>query len=221
MATANLANTSSFAIDTNKDSIVIQLVLDSIPGGRTLDVTGFAPTIINAGHPIIVETSSQEYKPMPATPASTGNIATLGSVTAGSGYTNGTYENVPLTGGTGTGAKATVVIASTVLSTVTMTTAGKDYTVADALSFDASTVGGTGTGASVPVATVGVTASTFGTLPSGHTYAGISINTVLTRDPRVGIMINGRVNHLAMPYTVTSILAALKTALPRVDFRAD
>jgi len=82
-------------------------------------------------------------------------VATLGAITAGSGYTNGTYFNVPLTGGSGTGALATVTVAGGVVTAVTVTKGGAFYTVGNTLSAAASTVGGSGTGFSVPVATVG------------------------------------------------------------------
>jgi len=220
MATPKLNNTGENII-TGNDSIVIVDNLQSIRGGRSLDVTGFKPEVIQAGHVIIKETSTGEYKPMPATEASVGNIATLGTVTAGSSYTNGTYENVPLTGGTGTGALATVVVASTVVSTVTITNPGKDYTVGDVLSAAAATVGGTGTGFAVPVATLTTTAATYGSLPSGHTYAGINIASILTAKPFAGIMVRGTVNPEAAPFSMTSILSAIKSALPLIDFRGD
>lgn len=82
------------------------------------------------------------------------SIATLGSVTGGSLYTNGTYTDVPLTGGTGTGAKATIVVAGAAVTTVTVTDGGEGYTVADSLSAAAANIGGTGSGFSVPVATL-------------------------------------------------------------------
>lgn len=63
MAQANLS--SSFSVDTTKDSVVIVKVQATLPGGRTLDVTGFGDDEIQAGHTIIKETSSGEYKPMP------------------------------------------------------------------------------------------------------------------------------------------------------------
>lgn len=82
-------------------------------------------------------------------------ILTLGTLSSGTGYTNGTYTNVPLTGGSGSGAEATVVVAATVVSSVTITTAGNGYLVGDSLSADAANVGGTVTTAfSVLVATV-------------------------------------------------------------------
>lgn len=68
MAVANLANTGT-TVDTSKDSIIIVDNFQSVRGGRTLDVTGFTPAVIPAGHPIIVETSTGEYKPMPVSGA--------------------------------------------------------------------------------------------------------------------------------------------------------
>ena len=44
-----------------------------------------------------------------------------GTITAGSGYTNGTYTNVPLTGGTGSGAIATITVASNAVTGVNIT----------------------------------------------------------------------------------------------------
>lgn len=62
--TANLA-TQGAGYDTGNDTIVIVKVLEAIPGGKTLDVTGFSPDVIPAGHLIIEETSTGVLKPMP------------------------------------------------------------------------------------------------------------------------------------------------------------
>ena len=62
--TANLA-TQGNGYDTGNDTIVIVKVLEAIPGGKTLDVTGFTPDVIPAGHLIIEETSTGVLKPMP------------------------------------------------------------------------------------------------------------------------------------------------------------
>ena len=88
--------------------------------------------------------------------AHTTAIATLGAISAaGSGYTDGTYTKVPLTGGTGDGAIATVVVSGGVVTTVTLTDGGSGYTVADSLSAPADSIGGTCTSAfAVPVATL-------------------------------------------------------------------
>lgn len=57
--------TSSEQIDFSNDSIVIVKNLETIAGGRTLDATGFADTVIKAGHIIIEETATKELKPLP------------------------------------------------------------------------------------------------------------------------------------------------------------
>jgi hypothetical protein len=71
----------------------------------------------------------------------TNGIGTLGAVTGGSNYTNGTYTNVPLTGGAGAGARATIVVASNAVSTVTITSRGSNYAVANTLSASATSIG--------------------------------------------------------------------------------
>ncbi len=114
------------------DNKVIGQCTHDIPGGRTLDVTGFAPDVIYAGHPIIKDNS---------TPA--------------------VYKPFPLDG------------------------------------------------------------EAYGTLPANHTYAGVLKASILKAKPAAGIMVGGRVNPSAMQFSPASILAALKTALPLIDFRTD
>jgi hypothetical protein len=79
------------------------------------------------------------------------NIKTLGSITGGTGYVDATYANVPLTGGSGLGATATIVVAGTAVTTVTITDRGAGYIVGDVLSATAANLGGTGAGFSIPV----------------------------------------------------------------------
>lgn len=81
----------------------------------------------------------------------TGNIintgalqTSSGSITnAGSGGTNGTYTSVALTGGTGSGVFATIVVSSNHVTSVTITTRGSGYTTADVLSASSGSIGGT------------------------------------------------------------------------------
>lgn len=220
MSTVSLNNSSRQIINGN-DGIVVRHVTHDIPGGRSLDVTGFAPKVIREGHVIIKENSTGTHKPMPATELQKDGVATLGSITAGTGYTNGTYENVPLSGGSGKGVLATVTVASTVVSAVVITQKGEGYKVGDVLGIPGSYAGGTGSGASVPVATISDTAAAYGSLPSGHSYAGINVATILTEKAFAGIMVGGQVNDQAAPFPMSSILSAVKTALPLIDFRGD
>jgi hypothetical protein len=61
--------------------------------------------------------------------------ANLFTLTAGSGYTNGTYTNVAMTGGTGTGAQATITVAGGIVTAVVITANGTGYTVGDQLTY--------------------------------------------------------------------------------------
>ena len=64
----------------------------------------------------------------------------------GLGYTNGTYSNVALTGGSGTGATANFVITGGIVTSVTIVNAGNNYRTGDVLGVLPVSVGGTGTG---------------------------------------------------------------------------
>lgn len=66
--------------------------------------------------------------------ATTGPILTLGALaTGGTGYMNGTHIQQPLTGGTGSYALATVVVAAGVVTSITQTWGGNRYTAGDIL----------------------------------------------------------------------------------------
>jgi hypothetical protein len=83
------------------------------------------------------------------------------SFTGGTSYTNGTYANVPLTGGSGAGAVATLTIAGGIVTTVTLTNGGNFYVVGDSLSFDAANIGvGSGSGFAIAVTAVNNTTGT-------------------------------------------------------------
>ena len=82
------------------------------------------------------------------------NIKALYTLVGGSLYTNGTYTNVTLTGGSGTGAKATVVVSGGAVTSVTITARGAAYAVDNTLSAAAASIGGTGSGFSIKVQTI-------------------------------------------------------------------
>ena len=74
-------------------------------------------------------------------------------ITGGSGYRDGTYTDVALqTSGSGTGARATIVVASGAVSSVTITTEGRGYAVLDTVTATSQQLGNNdpaGTGFSV------------------------------------------------------------------------
>jgi hypothetical protein len=80
-----------------------------------------------------------------------GAISSYNTPTGGSSYTNGVYPNVPLTGGQGSGATATITVAGNTVTTVTINNGGQFYAVNDSLTAASSYIGGTGSGFSVTV----------------------------------------------------------------------
>lgn len=81
-------------------------------------------------------------------------IASLTLTAGGTLYTNGAYSQVALTGGTGTGATADIVISGNAVTTVVLRAPGQGYVAGDVLSVNAADVGGTGSGFQTTVATV-------------------------------------------------------------------
>lgn len=71
-----------------------------------------------------------------------GGILTATITNAGSAYTNGTYNNTPLTGGSGTGATANITVAGGIVTTVVINGHGVNYVVGNTLS--ATIAGGSG-----------------------------------------------------------------------------
>ena len=81
-----------------------------------------------------------------------GVIAAFDNLQAGAGYAQGVYANVPLTGGTGEGARGNVTVnAAGVVTGVVLTNGGSGYTDNDTLSADNANLGGTGAGFSTDV----------------------------------------------------------------------
>ena len=79
-----------------------------------------------------------------------GAISALVIGSPGSGYTDGTYPYTPLTGGTGTGATATITVSAGLVTNILITNQGKDYGVGETLFADIS--GGEGFAAVVSTA---------------------------------------------------------------------
>lgn len=96
-----------------------------------------------------------------ATVGLAGGITAFGALTGGSGYASGfsnTYVFVPLTGGHGTGAQATITVTNGIVTSVTISTdnPGSGYQAGDVISAAAANLGGTGSGFSIIVSGVGI-----------------------------------------------------------------
>jgi hypothetical protein len=97
-----------------------------------------------------------------------GQITTLGSLVGGAGYTNGVYQNVALTGGSGANATADIVVSGGVVTQVTISFGGNFYVVGDTLS--SSSIGSSNTPFSISV--LGVSNAT-GTSWLGDNYDAV------------------------------------------------
>jgi hypothetical protein len=103
-----------------------------------------------------------------------GVITAFSTLTGGSGYNNGTYFNVELTGGSGpsgTPATATIVVSGGSVTSVTLTDGGSLYAIGDVLSASNTDIGGSGSGFSIPVLTVNN--------PAGTSWLGDNYDPVL------------------------------------------
>jgi hypothetical protein len=101
-----------------------------------------------------------------------GAITGLGTVSGGSGYAQGVYFGVPLTGGSGSGATARITVSSAgVVTAAVLENPGVFYVVGDVLSCEASAIGSGGTSFSVPVGGV--------SNPAGTTWLGDNFDSAL------------------------------------------
>ena len=97
-----------------------------------------------------------------------GIITGLSNIAApGSAYTNGTYYNQALTGGTGSGATATIIVAGGSITSVTLQSGGYGYVVGDSLSISI----GTGSGFAINVSSINQS--------TGRTWLGDNYDPVL------------------------------------------
>jgi hypothetical protein len=80
-----------------------------------------------------------------------GQIASVNIPSGGSGYTNGVFQNVPLTGGSGSGATADIVVTGGIAGSCTIKFGGQFYVAGDVLSCASL---GSGTGFAVNVVSV-------------------------------------------------------------------
>lgn len=81
----------------------------------------------------------------------TSGAKTLNTLVGGTLYTDGTYNNVPLTGGSGGSATANITISGNVVTVVTLVLAGAGYQIGDVLSADSANIGITGSGFQINV----------------------------------------------------------------------
>ena len=110
------------------------------------------------------------------------NVSVMsGTIAGGSGYTTGTYYGVDVTGGSGTGLTAQVIVGGGAVAVFSpVSGSGDGYKIGDVLSVAAGDIGGTGSGFTFTVTTIGsdtVTATSgsvsnpFATPQAAYSYA--------------------------------------------------
>ena len=90
-----------------------------------------------------------------------------GTITPGSGYINNLYSNVPITGGSGSGATANITVSGNVVTNVRFNNLGNFYVVGDVVSASTASLGGTGSGFQFTITAVD---NTLGTSWLGDNY---------------------------------------------------
>jgi len=138
-----------------------------------------------------VQQLDQTTQVVPSSDGSNGRILSLDQslqssnspegLARGSGYTPGTYTDVELSGGSGTGARGTVVVGGDgKVQTVTLTSNGHGYQASDSLTASSANLGGSGSGFEVEVSRVVSRGSPEGLGPGSNYTPGTYTDVPLT-----------------------------------------
>ena len=211
MAIYNI-NVKESGLKFGKDNIITQNYIAGLPGGRALDMTGYALDVVYAGTPVIVKDSN--YKPFPVVIATEDlPTAAVSAQTAGSAIVGTVYEGVEASAtGAVKCAKSDKTIVYLAADAATGNAAeGKTYYTKD--TSNKTTVD--------KLDENGNTYYVLGSLPANHSYAGILYKSILKTKPTAAVMTRGQVNVKALYFPMDDILSAVKSALPLIEFIED
>ena len=131
--------------------------------GSTIDPIGTNPIYLLQKdglqfYPFSIVSPKLSYIQTGATPywgyVASGSITALSGFSLGIGYIDGTYYNVPLRGGGGVGAEATIVVSGGEVTSVVLTKRGGNFIVGDIMTALNSYIGGAGSGFSFSVGNI-------------------------------------------------------------------
>lgn len=142
-----------------------------------LDVQGSITAVtnlakgVNISNNLISSANNDVLVGLDIAPNYVGGVGAFNNFAGGAGYSAGTYTNISLTGGTGTGAIATIIVVGSAVTTVTITTPGSGYYLGNILSTSGGTINGVGSGFNLTVNTLSNTS----VKPIGLRVDGINI----------------------------------------------
>lgn len=163
------------------DNLLLVAVVDGSPNGWYIDPTTHDFTAINdpsfLGADIVdyldtfmifnnPGTNEFYISPSEWSGNNTTGPVTAGTITGGSAYSNGTFNDVPLTGGSGTGAVANITVSGNAVTAVALASGGANYAVGDALTCAAISISG-------GIASGSITHG--GTVYTNGTYTGVPL----------------------------------------------
>jgi hypothetical protein len=150
-AYGDIANTRKSIYDTphNRGSVTVLTPAASYTVDQLIALINTAVAAANVTLPVKTGVARRLEKGYAAA------LLTVDTLVGGSGYTNGTYTNVPLVSneGSGYGALATITVSGGAVTSVTITYGGTGYVVDNELTTRDSRLGA-GTGFKVDVATI-------------------------------------------------------------------
>ena len=176
----NIGGTGSGITLTSISALNIVGGTDGATVGTITQGVSPALTITNAG------TGYLGKKPSLGLGIPTGTISVSNG---GTGYENATYTNVPLTGGSGSGALATVVVSGNTVSSVTITNSGRGYVDGESLTLPNTNIGGSGSGATLAAISIGGS----GYIPGTYINVPLSSGSGVGAKATVVVGTNGKV----------------------------
>ena len=139
------------------------------PAGQQSSVSDTAFTLQGIGRMQAI--LSDIVQNVAVTPTPVGGVTFLTTPAPDLGFVNGTYTNVAVTGGTGTGCTVDCTVLSFAITALSINSPGQNYVVSDALTIPAATIGADGV-STVTGVTTGNNLTQNTDLPVGSAAAG-------------------------------------------------
>lgn len=191
----------------------INPVLPSRATAATLDLSAYT-VVSTLGYATGGDGGGAVFKNVGSTAPLDQHISTFSRV-GGSGYTNGTYKFVVLTGGSGVAFYANITVSGNTVSAVTpiFNAGGFGYKVGDVLTTTAANIGGTGSGFSITVTAVTTVRGSF-TDSAGNNWQYVPGSAI---DPR---QFGVKMDWLGTDAGATDNYATLQAALNFASYSA-